>query len=735
MNNILKAEWIGVKKDISPVSPTFYTQFEVNKEVISASLNITSYGVYVATINDTRVGDFILAPAWTTYKNRVQMQKYDIAYMLKQGQNDIEVTLGNGWALGRLLFEGEQRAQLNDFPVFIAYIELNYQNGTREYVITDESWKAKTSNILFSDIYDGETQDFTTEIKNLGNAKIYTVTKEVIIPQQGEKIVENEVLDAISLIETPKGEKVIDFGQNVTGYVMINMIGNCGDTVSFTHAEVLDAEGNFYNENYRSAKATARFTLDGKPRECKPSFTFYGFRYIRLDEFPEDLQIDISNFKAVVVHSELKRTGYFECNDKMINQLFSNIIWGQKGNFLDVPTDCPQRDERLGWTGDAQVFIRTASYNYDVKRFFSKWLQDLWIYQQDGIAVPHVVPTMSKKPTEIPIKGSAAWGDAATICPWQIYVTYGDKDILEQQFDSMVAWVDYITMTTTDENLWTGGEHYGDWLGLEVEDEYYGATDKDYIATCFYAHSTSLVIKAGQLIGRDVTRFEELYPRIITAFNEKFVNADGTLTTNTQTAHVLALHFNMVTNKNTMLKRLIELILERDTALTTGFVGTPYLLHVLTENGRADLAYELLFRTKYPSWLYPITKGATTMWEHWDGIKEDGSMWSKEMNSFNHYAYGAVGDWLYGCMLGINTTESKPGFEEIIFKPYFTDKLSFAKASIDTKYGKVAAEWERTGAEIVYTFTIPTGATGVFIDSKTGATDKYTAGTHKVTIK
>jgi len=735
MDSILKAEWIGVEKDITPVSPTFYTQFAVNEDVKSAVLNITAYGVYVAKINDARVGDFILAPAWTTYKNRVQMQKYDIAPMLKQGQNEIEVTLGNGWALGRLLFEGEKRAQLHDFPVLIACIELNYQNGTSEYIITDDSWSAKTSNILFSDIYDGETQDFTAKIEELGNAKIYNVTKSVIIPQQGEKIIENEVLDAVSFIETPKGEKVIDFGQNATGYVMLNMTGNNGDTVSFTHAEVLDADGNFYNENYRSAKAIAKFTLDGKRREYKPDFTFYGFRYIRIDEFPKDTAIDISSFKAVVVHSELKRTGHFECSDSMLNQLFSNIVWGQKGNFLDVPTDCPQRDERLGWTGDAQVFIRTASYNYNVKRFFSKWLQDMWVYQQEAIAVPHVVPTMSKKPTDVPIKGSAAWGDAATICPWQLYVTYGEKDILEQQFDSMVAWVEYITLTTTDENLWTGGEHYGDWLGLEVEDEYYGATDKDYIATCFYAYSTNLVIKAGKLIGRDVTKYEELYPKIVTAFNNKFINIDGTLTTDTQTAHVLALHFNMVTDKDAMLKRLIELILERGTALTTGFVGTPYLLHVLTENGRADLAYELLFRTKYPSWLYPITKGATTMWEHWDGIKEDGSMWSKEMNSFNHYAYGAVGDWLYGCMLGINPVESKPGFEEIIFKPYFTDKLSFAKASIDTKHGKVAAEWERTGDEIVYTFTVPNGSIGTFIDSSTGATCKYSAGTHKVIIK
>jgi len=734
MNTIYSASWIGTATDKKPVSPTFSKKIDVSKEISSAQLNITAYGVYEATLNGSRISDFILAPAWTVYRSRVQYQTYDITSEFKYGENEIDVTLGNGWALGNLM-GNIKRERFNDTPIFIASIDIIYKDGTTKTIITDDSWTAKTSHILMSEIYDGETQDFTADIEDLGQAKIFDNSKDIIIQQQGEKVVEVDRLPAVEFIITPKGEKVIDFGQNMTGYVEVNVKGKAGDEISFCHAEVLDSDGNFYNENYRAAKATANYILDGQKTSYKPRFTFYGFRYIRIEEFPTDIELKTDNFTAITVHSDLKRTGYFECSNEKVNRLFENIIWGQKSNFLDVPTDCPQRDERLGWTGDAQVFTKAASYNFDVEKFFTKWLTDLHIDQKYWGAVPHVVPNvLNEEPRKEDISGSAAWGDAATVCPWQIYLTYGDKEILERQFESMTLWIDYITKVTTKENLWVGGHHYGDWLALEIEDDYYGATDKYFIASAFYAYSTSLVIKAGAVLGKDVTKYEELYDRIIEAFNAEYVKGD-TLAFDTQTAYVLVLHFDLVENRAAMLKRLTELINARGNALSTGFVGTPYLLHVLSDNGESELAYKLLLREEYPGWLYPVTKGATTMWEHWDGIKPDGSMWSKEMNSFNHYAYGAVGDWLYGNVIGINLDEKIPGFEHVILKPEFTELMDYAKGSvISKKYGEISAGWEKkSNGKFCYTFTIPNDTSATLKIAGKNDTD-YTSGTYTLEL-
>ncbi|MBQ9307086.1 MAG: alfa-L-rhamnosidase, partial [Clostridia bacterium] len=374
------------------------------------------------------------------------------------------------------------------------------------------------------------------------------------------------------------------------------------------------------------------------------------------------------------------------------------IVWGQRGNFLHVPTDCPQRDERLGWTGDAQAFIRTASYFFDVERFFRKWLHDMAADQYASGEVGQVIPDVMPQDGS----SSAAWGDAATICPWQIYQTYGDLSVLEDQFGCMKNWVDYITSATTTKDLWTGHFHFGDWLGLDAPSgSYKGSSREDFIATAFYAHSAALVVKAGRLLGKDVTAYEALHDRIVSAFRAAFP------TCQTQTEYTLKVHFDLCEDKQQTADALAERVRADGKQLRTGFVGTPYLLHVLSQYGHADLAWDLLLRREYPGWLYPVTKGATTVWEHWDGIKEDGSFWSTDMNSYNHYAYGAVADWVFEQAAGLRHAEDQPGFSELIYAPHPDPRIGWLQARLDTRHGTVRALWVCEEDGVRYELTTP----------------------------
>ena len=506
----------------------------------------------------------------------------------------------------------------------------------------------------------------------------------------------------------------------MTGYVEFRIKGTPGAQATISHGETLDRDGNFYNANYRSARAQIKFTCDGEEHIYKSALTFFGFRYIRLENWPDEVKKE--NFTAIVVHSDIRRTGYFECSDETVNKLFKNIIWGQKSNFLDVPTDCPQRDERLGWTGDAQVFVRTASLNFDVERFFKKWLRDLAADQGRDGCVPHVIPNIFDD-----MGGSSAWSDAAVICPWEIYRTYGDKKILEDQFDSMKAWIDWMR-ERSENGRRSGGFHFGDWLGLDSpEGSYKGSTPDDLIATTYYKYSTELFIKAAHALGRDVSEYENIPAEAAAAFRREYME-NGRVKNATQTACVLALYFDITDDRAATATQLNELV-KRAGHLETGFVGTPYLLHALSDNGYAETVYDLLLRREYPSWLYPISKGATTVWEHWDGIKPDGTMWSTDMNSFNHYAYGAVADWMYGAAAGINSDPDRPGFEHIIFRPVTDRRLDFVKASIDTRRGTVASEWRRENGRIKYIFTVPEGCgASAVID---GEKHEVGAGTHE----
>ena len=704
---MLKADWIHPAYNMGKVCPLFRKDFYVEKDVRTAVLHITARGVYEAHLNDNRVGDFIMAPGWTSYHNRIQVQSYDVTDLLQE-ENILTVLLAEGWF--RQLKNPQPKA-------IIAQLHIEYTDGTAEDIGTDDSWIVAESNLRFCHLYDGIVYDATVTPVFDTNAVIASDnSQKLLIPQEGEVVKEQERLCVKEIIVTPKGETVLDFGQNMTGYLEITADANEGDELAFSFGEILDKDGNFYNANYRSAKALYKYTCKNGKQTFKPALTFYGFRYVRVDSYPS--AIDPDNFVAVEVHSDLKRTGYIESSDPLLNQLFSNIIWGQKDNFLDIPSDCPQRDERLGWMGDAQIFIRTASYNYNVLKFFRKWLNDVKLEQYENGAVPDLVPSIFPRKPRI----STAWADAIAICPWQCYLTYGDTEIIENLFEPVCKWVDYITKVSKKPYLWFGGNHYADWLELGGKyGAFKGPTRDNLVASAYYANTVNILIKMGRLLGRDVSRYEDLYPKIRSAFIRQFGDDFKT-----QTEHILALYFELTDRPQEVADSLASLIHRQGDMIQTGFVGTPYILHVLSRYGYTELAYTLLLRKEYPSWLYPISKGATTIWEHWDGIKPNGDIWPVSMNSYNHYAYGAVGDWMYSVMAGINTVEAAPGFARIHFTPTPDDRIDWFRAEIDTAYGKVSSRWWHENGKVRYEIITPVESTAVI----EGKTCTLSAGKH-----
>lgn len=700
---IKKAEWIRSNFLSDEICPKYRKKFITEKEIKKAEIYITAQGVYTATLNGERIGNYVLAPGWTVYEKRLQYQVYDITDLLEI-ENCIEVTVANGWYRFGAFFLSKKMMERKGLAI-IALIHISYQDGSEETIKTDDTWEVGESELLFSSLYDGSIYD-ASKTTEFSEVTVQEISKDNLVLQEGEIVCEHERIKPVTMIKTPKGEIVLDFGQNMTGYTEFRVNAKCGDRVKISHAEILAPDGNFYTENYRTAKATIEYICKDGEQTYKPTHNFYGFRYIRIDEFPTDVNPD--DFTAIVVHSDIKRTGYLSCGVPMLNKLFSNIIWGQKGNFLDVPTDCPQRDERLGWTGDIRAFIKTASYNFDVEKFMKKWLADMRAEQHENGLIPNVIPDAILADT-----ASAAWGDAAVICPWQIYLTYGNKEILKDSFESMKLWINYITTTTKDEYLWTGGEHYGDWLGIDAPyGSYKGSSRDDFVASAFYAYSTSIVVEAGKVIGEDVTYFEELYKNILKTFRETFTECK------TQTEHALAICFDLFEDKEAVGDSLAKMVLENGNKLTTGFVGTAYLLQALSVCGYTEIAYNLLLQTEYPSWLFSVKMGATTIWEHWDGIKEDGTIWPADMNSFNHYSFGSVADWVYEFAAGIKTVKEHPGFEKIVIEPHADKRLGHLEAKIDTKYGTVRSYWIYQQDNVIrYEISIPTNAT-VIIDKK-----------------
>lgn len=707
----LKAKWIVPADDPGDICPEFSKSFQTTPGIKRASLLISAMGVYEAVLNGQRISDYVLAPGWTSYKKRHQYQNYDITEMLG-ANNLLSVGIGRGWYSSPLAWPADEvKEKTRQKPRgLIAEITIEYLDGAIEKIPTDQSWACRESKTRFSEIYDGEVYDASLTVLNEIPVTEYDKDLATLIPQEGEAITEQEHIMPLSCFQTPKGETVIDFGQNLTGYLSFMIDGKNGERIEISHAEVMDKDGNFYTENYRAAKAKIHYTCSGGLQSYKPKFTFFGFRYIRLDAWPETLseaalgtKAFLQQFTAIAVNSEMKRTGYIKTSDDLLNKLFENIIWGQKGNFLDIPTDCPQRDERLGWTGDAEVFVKTASYNFDVERFFLKWLQDLSADQYEDGRVPHVIPDALVPEDKSSFLPSAAWADAAVICPWIIYKTYGRKRVLKQSFDSMKKWIDYITEATTIPYLWTGGEHFSDWLGLDApQGSYKGSSRQDLIASAYYAYSVSLFVKTGKTLGVDLAEYEALYGNIVKTFRETYPTYE------TQTEMTLAVYFELAEDLQKTADMLADKIVSDGIRLMTGFVGTPYILHALSRYGHTELAYSLLLRTEYPSWLYPVTKGATTIWEHWDGIMPDGNFWSRDMNSYNHYAYGAVADWMYEEAAGIKPLA--PGFEKLEIAPKPDPRLGFFEASIDTRHGTVRSKWIHTEGKVKYEILTPAPA-------------------------
>lgn len=691
------AEWIKPCGDIGDIVPVFGVDFQIEKKVLNAKLFVTAMGIYEAKINDQRISDYVLAPGWTTYTKRLQYQEYDITEMLSD-DNHLRIYVGKGWYRGRM--PGWE--ELRKCPAgVLAQLEIAYIDGSTEIIATNDKWNMAESEIRFSDIYDGEIYNANIIPVLDKKVEVFDGPFNTLILQEGEKIREQEVLYPIQVFTSPNGETIVDFGQEITGYVEVTVKAKSGEVVDLSCGEVLDKYGIFYNANYRSAKGQYQYICKEGMQTYHPRLTFYGFRYIRINEFPGGCKLaKPENFKAIAVYSDMRRTGYLSCSDPLLNRLFDNIIWGQKCNFLDIPTDCPQRDERWGWTGDAQVFVRTACLNFDTEKFYKKWLADLAVEQGDDGCVPRIIPDLFQD-----MKPSAAWGDAAVICPWRVYLAYGNKEILKAQFQSMKKWVDYISARTTVDNLWIGCEHYGDWLGLDAPSgSYKGSSRDDLIASAYYAYSTELVVKAGKVLGEDISGYEKLYANIVKAFQKEFPEY------RTQTECALAVYFRLAEDCQAVADQLAYMVQDKGNMLQTGFVGTPYLLHALSDYGHSDIAYSLLLRKEYPSWLYSVTKGATTIWEHWDGIMENGDFWSTEMNSFNHYAYGAVADWVYCVAAGINTVEEYPGYEKVRISPNPDVRLDWLKASLETRHGLIISEWKKEECYWRYEITTPVDA-------------------------
>ena len=722
-----KVRWITPLRDEDKTkpqpAPMLRGTFDVDGKVLSARAYVTSLGLYELELNGRTVSDQVFTPGWTSYHHRLQYQTYDVTALLRRGENALGAVLGDGWYRGYLAW-GDRRNLYGDQLALLCQLKITYADGRVQLAGTDESWKSATGPLLFSDIYMGESYDARLErtgwsapgYDDAGWAGVRATSYEgTLVAPEGPAVRRIEEIHPVKVLKTPAGETVVDMGQNMVGRVRLRVSGPAGTTVTLRHAEVLDREGNFYTANLRAAKQEVSYVLKGGGEEVyEPYFTFQGFRYVAVDGYPGPLVPD--RVTGIVIHSDMPVTGHFETSNPLLNQLQHNIRWGQKGNFLDVPTDCPQRDERLGWTGDAQVFSRTAAFNMDVAGFFTKWLKDVALDQNEQGSVPFVVPDVLTEKGRF-AGGSAAWADVATIVPWTMYLSYGDARILETQYPSMKTWVEYMRQQAGDSDLWNTGFHFGDWLAFaSTASDYPGATTgKDLIATAFFAHSTDLLQRAATVLGRtaDAAEYQALLSAIKKAFVKEFVTASGRVGENTQTAYALALQFDLLPEdlRADAARRLAEEVRSRG-HLTTGFVGASYLCPVLSRYGHLDVAYQLLNRKEYPSWLYPVTQGATTIWERWDGQKPDGTFQDAGMNSFNHYAYGAIGEWMYQVVAGIEIDPALPGYKHVLIQPQPGGGIQWVKARVDTGYGDVASSWALEGDRFSVSVAVPPNTRG-----------------------
>ncbi|TKG92899.1 alpha-L-rhamnosidase [Puteibacter caeruleilacunae] len=699
-----KAHWIQANDPDGALrshnrSPYFQRSFSLKKKVLKARAYVSALGLYELYLNGEKVGEDRLTPGWTSYNNRVQYQTYDVATSLQNGDNVVAAVLGNGWYR-------EFRGQNNDKPLaFIMQLNITYADGSIETIVTDESWQSTAGAIHYTSIYNGELYDARKTLKNWNrigdNASewkpaIAYNTKTRLVTTENETMKVMNRLKPVSVTPTGNNAYIIDFGQNLVGVLnmRLNGKGHEGDTVRLFHAEVLDQQGKLYRKALRGAAQKDEYIIAGNELETyAPRFTFHGFRYAEVVGYPGALTAD--DIEALVIHSDLERTGNFECSEPLINQLFHNVIWGQKGNFVDVPTDCPQRDERLGWTADTQVFTPAGCFNMGSFTFYQKWLKDLTIDQNKDGSVPRYIPAISHG------GGQAGWSDAAVIVPWYLYQFYGDTSILADQYASMTRHIQFMKDRAGDNLLVQKGKQYGDWLSFKSEnnDHYLGAyTDKYFIATAYFSYSSLLVAKIADILEKeeDAEYYRTLADDVRKAFQNEYMTPNGRLLSNTQTSYCMGIEFELTPDS---LKERAAQLLAEDVRLhkhlTTGFLGTPMISFILSDYGYYDEAFMLLMRKKYPGWLYPVTKGATTIWERWDGIKPNGSFQYHGMNSFNHYAYGAIANWLYQVVGGIRINEENAGFSKVIIEPHVGGGLTWAKSSYQSIKGLISSSWKQ----------------------------------------
>lgn len=714
-------KWIGRLADKSGM-PQLRKNFWVNKPVKRAVAYVTGVGVYCLFMNGERVGEDILAPFINAYDKWIQYETYDVTSLLHLGENAMGAWLGNGYYAGRVSGPGipvKRNIYGKELGLLLDLI-VEYVDGTTDVFSTDESWKTAQSPFLRSEIYDGEVFDARLVQESWNepgfddsaweNAVIIQAPQGKVIARRSVPLCVNDALPCKKVMTTPKGETVLDFGQNMSGWVRFSVNAPTGTEIVLQAGEALDKEGNFYRENMRTALAECRYICRGGTETYAPYMTFFGFRYMCLSGWPG--KPDPTSFTAQVIHSRMDQTGNFVCSDERINRLFLNALWGQKSNFIDVPTDCPQRDERMGWTGDAQVFCATACMNMESDAFYRKYLYDMKLEQTQHGYVPVVVPFIIYHWGKW-LFANTGWSDAATIVPWNLYLYFGDRAVLEDQFDSMCAWVDYMTAQDTEGNHLYGGFHIGDWLAQDTADRFsvFGATPTELIATAYYAWSANIAAKTAGVLGRKVeqVRYSELYKDVLAAFRREFITQGGRVVSETQTALAIVLYMDLCRpeERNSIADRLAKRIRTDGNRLTTGFLGTPYLCPALSQSGLNEYAYELLLSTGQPSWLYAVERGATTIWERWNGIDENGDFGPASMNSFNHYAYGCIVEWLYRYCAGINPVENAPGFKEIRLSPMPNSQLSYAEASIRTQYGRLACGWRLESDRLVVKAEVP----------------------------
>jgi alpha-L-rhamnosidase len=733
-----EAQWIGAPffggpRTSSP-APYLRKEFTLQKHFATARLYATAIGLYECHLNGVRVGDALLTPGWTDYNKRNQYQVYDVTELLRPGANAFGAILGDGWGVGHIAWLGRQH--YTDRPQALAQIVLTYADGSKEIIATDKNWKVTQGAILESDMLMGESYDARRELTGWSKpgyddsswwtVEVFADHGAALVATNGPSVKCQEELQPVSIREIPNRVNprwIFDLGQNMVGWVRLAVRGDKGTTITIRYAEVINPDGTLYTANLRTARNTDHYTLKGREEEVwEPRFTFHGFRYVELSGFPGIPTAE--TITGIVVHSEISSIAAFECSDPLINQLQHNIVWGQKGNFVDVPTDCPQRDERLGWTGDAQVFIRTAAFNMNVASFFTKWTRDLEDAQSADGAYPKVAPNV---PAWSIGEGGPAWADAGVICPWTMYQCYGDIRLLGERYASMQRYIEFLSQTSRNGIRcyaeYTGWHGHGDWLALDGSDGREGGTSKELIGTAFFAYSSSLLARIARILGKeeDALRYEVLSNEAREAFIRRFVHEDGTIEGGTQTSYVLALEFDLLPRELYPLAaaELVRNIRERDNHLSTGFVGTPYINWVLSEMGHLDTAYALLKQTTWPSWLYSVTQGGTTIWERWDGWTHDKGFQDPKMNSFNHYAYGAIGAWMYAVIGGIDLDPGQPGYKHIVMHPQPGGGLTYATVELHSMYGTIRSAWTQGNDRFDWGIIVPANtAATVYVPAK-----------------